>query len=42
MFKVAVYTAVASTLGLIAAVSVMPLSLAFVSNPKPPKELLKK
>lgn len=42
MFKVAIYSAIATGLGAIAMVSVFPLSLIYVSNPKPPEHLLKK
>ncbi|CAI6023990.1 hypothetical protein PAECIP112173_00364 [Paenibacillus sp. JJ-100] len=42
MFKTAIYGAIATGLGAIAALSVMPASLIFVNNPKPPQHLLKK
>lgn len=42
MFKTAIYGAIATGLGAIAALSVMPASLVFVNNPKPSKRLLKK
>ncbi|UPK45913.1 cyclic lactone autoinducer peptide [Paenibacillus pabuli] len=40
--RVVIYSAIASSLGVIAALTVMPASLIFVNNPKPPKHLLKK
>lgn len=40
--KVVMYSAIMSALSVVAFVSVVPASLAFVSNPKPPKELLRK
>lgn len=42
MFKVAIYSAIATSLGAIAALTVFPASLIFVNNPKPSKRLLKK
>ncbi|MDN8590910.1 MULTISPECIES: cyclic lactone autoinducer peptide [Bacillales] len=42
MFKVAMYSAIASSLGVIAAITVLPASLVFVNNPRPSKRLLKK
>lgn len=40
--KVIIYSAIATALSTLAIISVVPASLAFVSNPKPPKELLNK
>lgn len=40
--RVVIYSAIASSLGVIAALTVMPASLIFVNNPKPPKHLLEK
>jgi cyclic lactone autoinducer peptide len=40
--KAMIYSVAASALNGIAKISVVPASLAWVSNPKPPKELLKK
>ncbi|PIH58299.1 cyclic lactone autoinducer peptide [Paenibacillus sp. LK1] len=40
--KTEIYSAAASALSALAKISVVPASLAWVSNPKPPKHLLKK
>ncbi|NUU74789.1 cyclic lactone autoinducer peptide [Paenibacillus xylanilyticus] len=40
--KTKLYSVVATALSALAVVSVMPASLAWVSNPKPPKHLLRK
>ncbi|PYE52473.1 hypothetical protein DFQ00_101411 [Paenibacillus barcinonensis] len=40
--KTKIYSAVATALSALAVISVMPASLAWVSNPKPPKNLLNK
>lgn len=42
MMKATIYSAVATALSAMAAISVRPASLAWVSNPKPPKHLLNK
>ncbi|WP_143805367.1 cyclic lactone autoinducer peptide [Chryseobacterium mucoviscidosis] len=40
--RTVIYSAIASSLGALAVLSVMPASLVFVNNPKPPQHLLKK